>query len=122
MRKKESDKIYSGASLKQVREDLKQLVNFQEKGISLEAISQLFEEKLIPHLMKYDNSGFLSMFNTTLEEGAKLGADLALEYNQGVTDWCVSPGGAVLEEMCIEELCKLFGLGAEARSIVFSPT
>ena len=114
MRKKESDKIYSGASLKQVREDLKQLVNFQEKGMSIEAISQLFEEKLIPHLMKYDNSGFLSMFNTTLEEGAKLGADLALEYNQGVTDWYVSPGGAVLEEMCIEELCKLFGLGPEA--------
>lgn len=114
MRKKESDKIYSGASLQQVREDLKQLVNFQEKGMSVEAISQLFEEKLIPHLMKYDNSGFLSMFNTTIEKGAKLGADLALEYNQGVTDWYVSPGGAVLEEMCIEELCKLFGLGSEA--------
>lgn len=114
MRNKDSEKIYSGASLNQVREDLKQLVDFQEKGRSIEFISQMFEEKLIPHLMKYDNSRFLSMFNTTIEEGAKMGADLALEYNQGVTDWYVSPGGAVLEEMCIEELCKLFGLSSEA--------
>ncbi len=114
MRKKEFEKIYSGASMKQVREDLKQLVDFQKKGMSIESISQMFEERLIPHLMKYDNSGFLSMFNTTIEKGAKLGADLALDYNQGVTDWYVSPGGAVLEEMCIEEVIKLFELGSEA--------
>ncbi len=60
MRNKDSEKIYSGASLNQVREDLKQLVDFQEKGRSIEFISQMFEEKLIPHLMKYDNSRFLS--------------------------------------------------------------
>ncbi len=37
-----------------------------------------------------------------------------LHYNQGVTNWQVSPGGAVLEESCCQALCKLFNLGLEA--------
>jgi L-2,4-diaminobutyrate decarboxylase len=56
------------------------------------------------------------MFNTFLEPGAALGAEVALQWNQGVTNWQVSPGGAMLEEMGCRALCRLFGLaeGADA--------
>jgi L-2,4-diaminobutyrate decarboxylase len=50
------------------------------------------------------------MFNAFPEEGAEFGAKIALTYNQGVTNWQVSPGGAVLEELCCQALCRLFGL------------
>jgi L-2,4-diaminobutyrate decarboxylase len=43
-----------------------------------------------------------------------MGGLLALETNQGVTNWIVSPGGATLEELCGGALCRLFGLGPEA--------
>jgi len=102
--------IYSGASPKEIFEDLKPLVNFQSKGVSLENLKQIIKERLEPHLMKYNHPGFLSMFNEFPEEGAKFGAEIALKFNQGVTDWHVSPGGAMLEELCIKSLCNLFGL------------
>ena len=35
---------------------------------------------------------------------------MALATNQGVTNWQVSPGGAMLEELCGRALCDLFGL------------
>jgi L-2,4-diaminobutyrate decarboxylase len=38
-----------------------------------------------------------------------LGASVALHWNQGVTNWQVSPGGAVLEELCGRSLGRLFG-------------
>ena len=43
-----------------------------------------------------------------------LGAEIALEWNQGVTHWRISPGGSTLEELCCRALCKLFELPAEA--------
>ncbi len=112
----EEDKvlIYSGASLMQVKEDLKSLVDFQKEGKSIENLKLMIEEKLLPHLMNYNNPGFLSMFNDFPEKGAKFGAEIALEYNQGVTDWHVSPGGAMLEELCIKALCTLFGLDSNS--------
>jgi len=51
------------------------------------------------------------MFNAFPPPEAKLGAQVSLDYNQGVTNWQVSPGGAVLEELCCQALCRLFGLG-----------
>jgi L-2,4-diaminobutyrate decarboxylase len=54
------------------------------------------------------------MFNAFPPEAALLGGRLALETNQGVTNWQVSPGGAVLEEMCCKALCRLFGLAETA--------
>ncbi len=110
MQNKDSKPIFSGATPAEVMEDLRPLVNFQEEGISAEKLKQMLEERLLPHLMNYNHPGFLSMFNNFLEEGAKIGAELALEYNQGVTDWYVSPGGAMLEELCIKALCSLFKL------------
>ncbi|MCG3220607.1 MAG: aspartate aminotransferase family protein [Candidatus Heimdallarchaeota archaeon] len=114
MQKKDKELIFSGASPTKVMEDLQPLVDFQEEGISTEKLNQMLEEKLLPHLMKYNQPGFLSMFNDFPEKGAKMGAKLALEYNQGVTDWYVSPGGAMLEELCIKALCSLFKLDAES--------
>lgn len=116
MNKKADIKIYSGASPEQVAEDLEPLIDFQEEGLSLEALSGLIEKHLVPHLMKYDSPGFQSMFNAIPEQGAKLGAQIALDFNQGVTNWQVSPGGAMLEELCCKALCRLFGLspGADA--------
>jgi L-2,4-diaminobutyrate decarboxylase len=64
--------------------------------------------------MQYDHPDFHSLFNFFLEEGAELGAKIALAYNQGVTNWQVSPGGASLEELCCQALCRLFGMGPEA--------
>ena len=106
--------IFSGSSPEQVAEDLKPLVDFEEKGLSLTALRQLLEKKLFPHLMNYDLPTFQSMFNAIPEEGAKFGAVIALQYNQGVTNWQVSPGGATLEELCCRALCHLFGLSPES--------
>ncbi len=112
MQDKNNTRIYSGATPSEVMEDLQPLVNFQEEGISADKLDKMLKERLLPHLMKYDHPNFLSMFNDFPEEGAKIGAKLALEYNQGVTDWYVSPGGTMLEELCIKALCSLFGLEA----------
>lgn len=116
MNKENDIPIYSGASPEQVAEDLQPLVDFQEEGLSLAALSDLIEKRLVPHLMRYDCPGFQSMFNAVPGKGAELGARIALAFNQGVTNWKVSPGGAVLEEQCCKALCRLFGLppGADA--------
>ena len=106
--------IYSGASPEEVAKDLKPLVDFQDKGLSPQALKRLINDRLAPHLMQYDHPGFHSMFNFFLEEGAELGAKVALFYNQGVTNWQVSPGGAALEELCCQALCRLFDLSPEA--------
>ena len=110
MKKQSKSPIYSGASPEKVAADLEPLVDFQEEGISLKTLSQLIEERLLPHLMRYDRPEFQSMFNYFPEEGAEFGAKIALLYNQGVTNWQVSPGGAMLEELCGQALCRLFGL------------
>jgi len=106
--------IYSGASPEQVAADLEPLVDFQDEGLPLDALDKLVTERLLPHLMRYDRPGFQSMFNAFPEEGADFGAKIALAYNQGVTNWQVSPGGAMLEELCCQALCRLFGLAPTA--------
>jgi L-2,4-diaminobutyrate decarboxylase len=106
--------IFSGASAEKVAEDLKPLVDFTEEGLPLPELRQLLEERLLPHLMNYDMPGFQSMFNVIPEEGAKFGADIALQHNQGVTNWQVSPGGAMLEELCVKALCRLFEFAQDA--------
>jgi len=113
-----SERIWSGASPEQVARDLEPLLDFQEKGLSLEELDSLVGERLLPHLMRYDRPAFQSLFNTFPEEGAAYGARLALEWNQGVTNWQVSPGGAVLEELCCRALCSLFGLAPGADGTV----
>ena len=110
----EKDRIYSGASPRQVAHMLAPLVEFQEEGMPLDSLEKLLLEKFVPHLMRYDSPGFLSMFNFFPEKGAAMGAGLALRFNQGVTGWEVSPGGAVLEEICCQALCRLYGLGPKA--------
>ena len=45
--------IYSGASPEQVAADLEPLVAFQDEGLPLDALNQLLEERLFPHLMQY---------------------------------------------------------------------
>jgi L-2,4-diaminobutyrate decarboxylase len=114
MLKKSKHLIHSGASPDKVAKDLQPLIDFQEEGLSPKTLEKLISERLIPHLMQYGHPGFHSMFNFFLEEGAELGAKIALAYNQGVTNWQVSPGGAVLEELCCQALCRLFGLSPEA--------
>jgi glutamate/tyrosine decarboxylase-like PLP-dependent enzyme len=106
--------IYSGASPEEVAKDLELLVNFQDEGISLKDLTTLINQFLLPHLMQYDQPGFQSMFNTFPEKGAELGAKIALTYNQGVTNWQVSPGGVVLEELCCKALCNLFGFSRDS--------
>ena len=114
MPKKNQHLIYSGAAPEKVAEDLQPLVDFQDEGLPLQALQELINDQLIPHLMQYDHPGFHSMFNFFIEEGAELGAKIALAHNQGVTNWQVSPGGAALEELCCQALCRLFGMGPEA--------
>ena len=106
--------IYSGASPEKVASDLKPLVDFQEKGISIEELQQMIEERLVPHLIQYDHPGFQSLFNFFPEKGAEFGARFALEYNQGVTNWQVSPGAVMSEELCCKALCRMFDLSPEA--------
>ena len=107
-------RLYSGASPGEVRRDLEPLVDFREEGMPLDELNDLIDERLVPHLMRYDQPTFQSMFNAFPEEGAATGARIALTYNQGVTNWQVSPGGAMLEELCCQALCRLFGLAPTA--------
>ncbi len=106
--------IYSGASPAEVAVDLLELVNFQEQGMAMEDLTRLVQARLVPHLVRYDLPGFHSLYNFFPEKGALLGGALALRYNQGVTNWQVSPGGVMLEEMCVQALCELFGFPPES--------
>jgi glutamate/tyrosine decarboxylase-like PLP-dependent enzyme len=110
--------LFSGASPREVAAALAPLVAFREEGLPLEVVRSLVEERLLPHLMRYDSPSFHAMFNAFPEEGAAYGAGVALAWNQGVTNWQVSPGGAVLEELCCRSLCRLFGLAPEADATV----
>jgi L-2,4-diaminobutyrate decarboxylase len=105
-----STRIYSGASPEEVAADLASLVDFRDEGLPLDVLDELLQARLVPHLMRYDRPEFQSMFNAFPEEGAEFGAKIALAYNQGVTNWQVSPGGAMLEELCCHALCRVFGL------------
>lgn len=107
-------RTHSGSDPATVRADLEPLVDFRNEGMPLDVLDGLIERRLVPHLVRYDHPGFQSMFNTVPEEAAQRAASLALAYNQGVTNWQVSPGGAMLEELCGESLCRLFGLGPDA--------
>ncbi len=107
-------KICSGASPEQVAEDLQSLVRIQKEGIPLTELRRMINQQLLPHLMIYQKPEFHSLYNFFPERGAKMGAQIALDYNQGVTNWQVSPGGAMLEELCCQALCKLFHLSATA--------
>lgn len=106
--------ICSKATPDEMAVDLKPFVDFQDEGLSLEALDKMIEDRLIPHLMRYDQSGFQSMFNAFPEKGAEFGAMIALSYNQGVTNWQVSPGGVMLEELCCKAMCRLFGFSPSA--------
>jgi len=107
-------RIYSGASPQEVAADLRPLVDFQETGLSLEELEALVQARLLPHLLRYDRPEFQSMFNAYPEAGAEWGGRIALSTNQGVTNWQVSPGGATLEELCCQALCRLFELPSTA--------
>ncbi len=113
-----AERLFSGASPEEVEAALAPLVDFQEEGLHIADLNLLIEEGLLPHLMRYDLPSFQGLFNAKLEEGATLGAEVALEWNQGVTNWQVSPGGSTLEEMCCKALCRLFGLGPSAEATV----
>ena len=106
--------VYSGATPGEVSREVEILVRFEEKGLPLEELSRLIDRHLVPNLMNYDLPVFQSLFNAFPEEGALLGGRVALRYNQGVTNWQVSPGGTMLEEMCGRALCRLFGLAGTA--------
>lgn len=108
------DHLFSGASPEEVARDLAPLVDFQAQGMPMEELKSLLKEGLLPHLMRYDLPSFQGLFNSSLEDGAAYGAHLALAWNQGVTNWQVSPGGATLEELACQALCRLFGLAPEA--------
>jgi glutamate/tyrosine decarboxylase-like PLP-dependent enzyme len=114
MSKHKSIPICSKASPGEMAADLKSLVDFQDKELTLVSLNKMIEKQLLPHLMRYDQPGFQSMFNAFPEEGAKYGATIALYFNQGVTNWQVSPGGVMLEELCCKALCKLFGFPSES--------
>jgi L-2,4-diaminobutyrate decarboxylase len=114
MTKSSPSSIYSGATPAQVAADVAHLLDFQAEGVPLDEMDAMIATHLLPHLMRYDQPGFQSMFNAFPSAEAMLGAQVALAFNQGVTNWQVSPGGAMLEELCGQALCRLFGLGAEA--------
>jgi L-2,4-diaminobutyrate decarboxylase len=109
-----SDRLFSGANPEKVAADLAPLVDFQENGLHIADLIWMVEDVLIPHLMRYELPSCQGLFNSPLEEGAAYGGEVVLEWNQGVTNWQVSPGGATLEELCCKALCNLFGLGPEA--------
>lgn len=111
-----SPRIYSGATPVQVADDLRPLLDIQEEGLSLDELDLLIRERLLPHFVHYEDPGFHSLYNFLPDEAAALGAQMALEHNQGVTNWQVSPGGVMLEELCCRMLCRLFELDSTAEA------
>jgi len=116
------ERIWSGASPDEVRRDLEPLIEFVEEGRDLTEIGRLLDERLAPHLMRYDLPTFQSMFNCRPEVGALFGAEWSLPWNQGVTNWQVSPGAAVLEEMACEALASLLGLPGFGGTVMYCGT
>ena len=114
----EHRRVHSGATPEQVAVDLADLIQFEDDGMSLTDLENMIRQQLEPHFVRYDLPQFHSLFNAFLEPGAALGAEIALEWNQGVTNWQVSPGGAMLEELCCRALCQLFGLADGADGTV----
>jgi len=114
LKDKKQDLIFSGARPEDIAEELESLVEFQNEGMPLDHIKHLVHTSLVPHFMRYDHPYFFSLFNAYAEEGAAAGAQMALRYNQGVTNWQVSPGGVMLEELCCRALCRLFALAPSA--------
>ena len=84
--------LYSGADSAHVAADIAPLVDFQDDGVGLDQLRLMISQHLESHLMRYDQTSFQSMFNAFPAPEAKLGAQIALDYNQGVTNWQVSPG------------------------------
>lgn len=107
-------RIYSGASPEKIAADLAPLIDFKEQGMTLEKLRQMIEVQLLPHLIRYNHPEFQSLFNFFPEEGAEFGAKIALHYNQGVTNWQVSPGAVMAEELCCKALSQLFGLSSDS--------
>ncbi|MFC1477353.1 pyridoxal phosphate-dependent decarboxylase family protein [candidate division KSB1 bacterium] len=118
MKDRENIPIWSGKEVETVEKDVAKLVDFRDEGMPLDELSALIEKYLEPHLIRYGHPGFHSLFNCFPEEGAHFGAKIALEYNQGVTNYQVSPGGVMTEVLCCRALCRLFGLGPEADATV----
>jgi L-2,4-diaminobutyrate decarboxylase len=106
--------VFSRASPKEIAADLSPLLNFENQGKSIEELEKMIEVGLLPHLVRYDQPEFQSLFNFFPEKGAKYGAKIALRYNQGVTNWQVSPGAVMAEELCCDALCELFGLSSNS--------
>jgi glutamate/tyrosine decarboxylase-like PLP-dependent enzyme len=114
----DAPRLFSGATPEKVAAELAPLVDFREEGLPMEELKVMIKERLLPHLMRYDLPSFQGLFNARLEDGAAYGAHLALSWNQGVTNWQVSPGGSTLEELCCQALCRLFGLAPEADATI----
>ncbi|MCB0094665.1 MAG: hypothetical protein KDE46_03050, partial [Caldilineaceae bacterium] len=55
--------LTSGATPREVADALKPLVDFAAPPLSLPQLQQLLDERLTPHLMRYDQPTFHSMFN-----------------------------------------------------------
>jgi dihydropyrimidinase len=106
--------IYRSIDPEVVAEDIAPLLDFKEQGMALDELQARLDQHLLPHLVDYGHAGFQSLYNFHLEEGAALGAEMALRHNQGVTNWQVSPGGVMLEELCCQRLCQLLGLASTA--------
>lgn len=113
---KSSDRIYRSDDPDTVKSALRPLLEFHPRGVALEELSQMIDDCLVPHFVDYGHPGFHSLYNFFPEAGADLGARVALQHNQGVTNWQVSPGAVMLEEMCGRALCRLFGLSATAEA------
>lgn len=114
MNKNNHSLIYSGASPEEVERDLQILMDFPDDGITLKELNQIIKDSLIPHLVQYDRPEFQSLYNFFPEKGAEFGAKIALKYNQGVTNWQVSPGAVMVEQLCCKAMCRMFGLSPDA--------
>jgi dihydropyrimidinase len=106
--------IYKSIDPAMVKTDLEPLLDFKPEGMSLDTLQKLLDKHLLPNLVDYSHPGFQSLYNFKLEPGAAVGAKMALMHNQGVTNWQVSPGGVMLEELCCQRLCQLLGMAPGA--------
>jgi hypothetical protein len=50
--------IYSGATPKEVEEDLLPPVDFQNEGLLIDILEEMISKRLIPHFMKYNQSSW----------------------------------------------------------------
>src|ERR1700676_3031968 len=100
---KTENRVWVGATPEQIEQDLQPFFDFNADGMPLEQLENLMPRPT-QYLLRFGHPGLAGFFNTVPDDGGRLGAQILRDYNPSVTNFFVSPGGAIFEEMALAKL------------------